>query len=83
MSSLIPSNLRQSSGDASLDHEVPPDPRQSSSDALLDHEEYFKLKEAYLKVTNLYLGASLDTDKLRDELKAAHAALGVAQQEAA
>jgi len=38
---------------------------------------------AYLKVTDLYSGASLDVDKLRDELKAMHAALSVAQQEAA
>ena len=30
----------------------------------------------------MYLGASLDIDKLRDELKVARAALGVAQQEA-
>jgi hypothetical protein len=73
---LILSNPRQSSGDASSDHEVPFDPGQSSGDALSDHKEYFKLKEAYLKVTDLY------SNKLRDELKAAHAALGVAQQEA-
>ena len=30
----------------------------------------------------MYSGASLDTDKLRDELKAARATLGVTQQEA-
>ena len=39
--------------------------------------------EAYLKVTDLYSGASLDVDKLRNELKAAHAILGVALPEAA
>jgi hypothetical protein len=50
---------------------------------LSDHEEYFKLKEAYLKVIDLYSGASLDADKLCNELKAACAALGIAQQEAA
>ena len=54
-------------------------PGQSSGDASSDHEEYFKLKEAYLKVTDLYSGASLDADKL----KATGAALGIAQQEAA
>ena len=41
-----------------------------------------KLKEAYLKVTDLYSRASLDIDKLHDELKVVHAILGVAQQEA-
>ena len=40
------------------------------------------LKEAYLKVIDLYSRASLDADKIHDELKAAHAALGVAQQDA-
>ena len=73
---------RQSSSDASSDHEVPSDPGQSSSDASSDHEEYFKLKEAYLKVTDLYSSASLDVDKMRDELKAACAALGIIEQEA-
>ena len=58
---------------------IPSDSGQSSGDASLDHEEYFMLKEAYLKVTDLYLGANLDADKLRDELKAMRAALGVAQ----
>ena len=82
MPSLILSDLRQSSGDASSDHEVPSIPGQSSGDASSDHEEYFKLKEAYLKVTDLYSGASLDANKLRNELKATCAALGVAQQEA-
>ena len=48
-----------------------------------DDEEYYKLKEAYHNATELYSGASLDADKLHDELKAVHAALGVAQQEAA
>ena len=38
--------------------------------------------EAYLKVTDLYSGASLDANKLRDELKVARTTLGVAQQEA-
>ena len=82
MPSPIPSGLRQSSSDALLDHEVPSNPRQSFGDASSDHEEYFKLKEAYCKVTDLYSGASLDADKLHDELNATHAALGVAQQEA-
>ena len=79
MPSSIPSDPEQSFGDASLDHEVPSDPGQSSGDASSDHEEYFKLKEAYLKVIDLYSGASLDVDKL----KAKHAALSVAQQEGA
>jgi hypothetical protein len=79
--SLILSNPGQSSGDASSEHEVPSNPRQSFGDASSDHEEYFKLKEAYLNITNLYSGASLDADKLHDELKAACAALGVTQQE--
>ena len=83
MPSPIPSGLRQSSSDALLDHKVSSNPGQSSGDALSDHEEYFKLKEAYLKFIDLYSGASLDADKLHDELKAACAALGVAQQEAA
>ena len=78
----IPSDPGQSSGDASSDHEVLSNPEQSSSDASLDHEEYFKLKEAYLKVIDLYSGASLDTNKLRDELKVAHAVLGITQQKA-
>jgi hypothetical protein len=56
--------------------------RQSSGDASLDDEEYFKLKESYLKATELYSGANLDTNKLYDELKAVCATLGVAQQEA-
>ena len=55
------------------------DPGQSSGEVSLGHEEYFKLKEAYLKVIDLYSGASLDTNKLHDELKATRAALGVAQ----
>jgi hypothetical protein len=76
MPSPIPSDPRQPSGDASSD------PGQSSGDASSDHEEYFKLKEAYLKVTDLYSGVSLDVDKLRDELKATHAALAITQQEA-
>ena len=83
MPSSIPSNPGQSCTNASSDHEVPSIPGQSSGDASSDHEEYFKLKEAYLKVKDLYSGASLDINKLRDELKAARAALGVAQQEAA
>ena len=62
---------------------IPSDPGQSSGAKLLDNEEYFKLKEAHNKATELYSGASLDANKLRDELKAAWAALGVAQQEAA
>ena len=41
------------------------------------------LKEAYLKVTDLYSGASLDANKIHDELKAVRAALGVVLQEAA
>jgi hypothetical protein len=49
---------------------------------LSDHEEYFKLKEAYLKVIDLYSGASLDVDKLRDELMAARTTLGITQHEA-
>ena len=81
--SPILSDPGQSSGDASLDHDVTSNPGQSSSDALLDHEEYFKLKEAYLKVIDMYSGVSLDVGNLRDELKAAHAAIGVAQQEVA
>ena len=32
-----------------------------------------------MKVIDLYSAASLDVDKLRDELKAVRAALGVAQ----
>jgi hypothetical protein len=59
------------------------DPEQSSGAESSDDEEYYKLKEAYNKAIELYSGASLDADKLRDELKAARAALGVAQQEAA
>ena len=38
------------------------------------------LKEAYHKAIELYSGASLDTDELRDELKAALATLGVAHK---
>ena len=57
------------------------DPRQSSGDASSDDEEYFKLKEAYHKAIELYSGASLDVDKLRNELKATCTALGIAQQE--
>jgi len=83
MPSSIPSDPRRSSSDASSDHEVPSDPGQSSSDASSDHEEYFKLKEAYLKVTDLYSEASLDADKLCNELNAARATFGIAQQEAA
>jgi hypothetical protein len=41
------------------------------------------LKEAYNKAIELYIRASLDADKLCDELKATRATLGVAQQEAA
>ena len=68
MSSPIPFANGQSSGDPSSDQEVSSDPKQSSGDASSDHEEYFKLKEAYLKVTDLYLGAILDANKIRDEL---------------
>jgi len=82
MSSPIPFANGQSSGDPSSDQEVSSDPKQSSGDASSYHKEYFKLKEAYLKATELYSGASQDADKLCDELKATHAALGVAQQEA-
>ena len=82
MPSSIPSNPGQSSGDASSNHEVPSNPGQSSGDASSDHEEYFKLKEAYLKIIDLYSGASLDANKLCVELKATSAALSVAQQEA-
>ena len=82
VTSSIPSNPGQSSGDASSNHEVPSNPGQSSGDASSDHEEYFKLKEAYLKVTDLCSGASLNINKLHDELKATHATLGIAQQEA-
>ena len=62
---------------------IPSDLGQSSGAKSPDDEEYFKLKESYHKATELYSGANLDVNKLRDELKAAHAALGVAQQEAA
>ena len=53
------------------------DPRQSSGAEPSDDEEYYKLKEAYHKAIELYSGASLDANKLCDELKAACATLGV------
>ena len=81
-SSPIPSDPRQSSSDASLDHEVSSNPGQSFGDASSDDEEYFKLKESYIKAIELYSKASLDANKLCDEPKATCAALGIAQQEA-
>ena len=44
-------------------------PAQSSGAESSDDEEYFRLKESYHKATQLYSRASLDTDKLCDELK--------------
>ena len=61
---------------------IPSDPGQSSGAKSSDDEEYFKLKEFYHRATELYSGVSLYADKLRNELKAAHTALCVAQQEA-
>ena len=58
---------------------IPSDLGQSYRDAASDDEEYFKLKEFCCKAIELYSGASLDADKLRDELKAAHAVLAVTQ----
>jgi hypothetical protein len=61
---------------------IPSDLAQSFGDASSEDEAYLHLKESYRKVTDLYSGASLDIDKLHDELKAARAALGVTHQEA-